>query len=102
MITGFTHCGILDEAIAVFLEMRQAQETPYLITIINILEACFRFRQLKISKWAHAIAIRRLLAAEVHVGTAIFDLYSKCGVTEASRGAFPTKFLKKMLCHGVP
>lgn len=94
MISGFTHCGMPDEAIAVFLDMSQAKESPNLITIINVLEACSVLAKLKTSKWAHAISIRRLVAAEVAVGTAIVDMYSKCGAIEVSRRAFD-QILKK-------
>ncbi|KAJ0076929.1 hypothetical protein Patl1_35727 [Pistacia atlantica] len=88
MIAGFTHCGMPDEAISVFQEMNQTQEKPNAVTIINLLEACSVTAELRRSKWAHGIAIRRGLAAEVAVGTAIVDMYSKCGAIEASRKAF--------------
>lgn len=39
MISGFIHCGMPDEAIAVFQEMNQTQEKPNAVTIINQLEA---------------------------------------------------------------
>lgn len=88
MIAGFTFCGRPREAIAVFQEMNQAQEKPNAITIINLLEACSVATELSSSKWAHGIAIRRGLAAEVAVGTAVVDMYAKCGAIEASRKAF--------------
>ncbi|PON45036.1 Tetratricopeptide-like helical domain containing protein [Parasponia andersonii] len=88
MVAGFSHCGRPDEAIAVFQEMQQAQEKPNAITIINLLEASSLLAELKRSKWAHGITIRCGLAAEVAVGTAILDMYSKCGAIEASRCAF--------------
>lgn len=88
MITAFAHCGKPDEAIAVYQEMSKAKEIPNAITIINLLEACSVSAELKRSKWAHGVAIRRGLAVEVEVGTAIVDMYSKCGAIEASRKAF--------------
>lgn len=88
MIAGFTHCGMPDEAIDVFKEMNLAQEKPNAVTLINLLEACAVTTELSRSKWAHGIAIRSGLAAEVAVGTAIVDMYSKCGAIEASRKAF--------------
>lgn len=88
MIAGFTHCGMPDEAISVFQEMSQTQEKPNAVAIINLLEACSVTAEMRRSKWAHGIAIRRGLAAEVAVGTAIVDMYSKCGAIEASRKAF--------------
>ncbi|XP_062081536.1 pentatricopeptide repeat-containing protein At2g17210 [Humulus lupulus] len=94
MIAGFTHYGRQDEAIAVFQEMQKAQEKPNRVTIINLLEACSLLADLARSKWAHGIAIRSGLAVEVAVGTAILDMYSKCGAIEASRRAFD-QILKK-------
>lgn len=88
MISGFTHGGRPGDAIAVFQEMQQAEEKPNAVTIINLLEACSVLAQFKKSKWAHAVAVRQGLATEVAVGTAIVDMYSKCGEIEASRRAF--------------
>ncbi|XP_057966304.1 pentatricopeptide repeat-containing protein At2g17210 [Malania oleifera] len=88
MIAGFTYCGKPDEAIAVFQSMNEAQENPSKVTILNLLEACSASAELRRSKWAHGIALRRGLAADVAVGTAIIDMYSKCGAIEASRKAF--------------
>ncbi|EEF41477.1 pentatricopeptide repeat-containing protein At2g17210 [Ricinus communis] len=88
MIAGFAHCGKPDEAIAVFQKMNEGIEVPNAVTIINLLQACSVSAELKRSMWAHGAAIRRGLAAEVAVGTAIVDMYSKCGEIEASRKAF--------------
>ncbi|TXG65035.1 hypothetical protein EZV62_012029 [Acer yangbiense] len=88
MIAGFAHCGMPDEAISVFRDMKQAEENPHTVTIINLLEACSVSAELSKSRWAHGIAIRGGLAGEVAVGTAIVDMYSKCGDIEASRKAF--------------
>ncbi|KAM1044044.1 hypothetical protein ACFX2I_035116 [Malus domestica] len=44
--------------------------------------------ELKRSNWAHGIAIRRGLAAQVAIRTAIVDMYSKCGAIGESRKAF--------------
>ncbi|KAK0583249.1 hypothetical protein LWI29_035142 [Acer saccharum] len=88
MIAGFAHCGMPDEAISVFRDMKQAEENPHMVTIINLLEACSVSAELSKSRWAHGIAIRGGLAGEVAVGTGIVDMYSKCGDIEASRKAF--------------
>ncbi|KAI7999428.1 Pentatricopeptide repeat-containing protein [Camellia lanceoleosa] len=88
MIAGFTHCGMPDEAIAVFQEMNQVQNKPNAITVSNLLEACSISTDLKRSKSAHGIAIRRGVKADIAVGTAILDMYSKCGAIEASKRVF--------------
>nr|XP_017245179.1 PREDICTED: pentatricopeptide repeat-containing protein At2g17210 isoform X2 [Daucus carota subsp. sativus] len=88
MIAGFTHCGLPEEAIAVFKEMNFVRATPNTITMVNLMEACSSSGELNISKWAHAVAIRRCLASEVVVGTAILDMYAKCGAIDTSRKVF--------------
>lgn len=88
MIAGFTHCGMPDEAIAVFREMNHTTERPNAITMLHLLEACSLSADLKRSRWAHGIAIRRGLTSDVLVGTAILDMYSKCGSVELSRKVF--------------
>ncbi|KAK4378155.1 hypothetical protein RND71_000017 [Anisodus tanguticus] len=88
MISGFTHCGMPDKAIAVFQEMSHTTERPNAITMLNLLEACSLTADLKRSRWAHGIAIRRGLASDVVVGTAILDMYSKCGSIGSSRKVF--------------
>lgn len=88
MIAGFTHCGMPDEAIAVFREMSHTSEWPNAVTMLNLLEACSLSADMKRSRWAHGIAIRRGLASDVVVGTAILDMYSKCGSIGSSRKVF--------------
>lgn len=88
MISGFTNCGMPDEAIAVYRDMHLSDENPNHVTLINILEACALAAELRRSKWAHGIAIRMGLASNVAVGTAILDMYSKCGAIDTSRRAF--------------
>ncbi|KDP42037.1 hypothetical protein JCGZ_03100 [Jatropha curcas] len=88
MIAGFAYCGMANEAITIFQEMNEAKEVPNAITIVNLLQACSVSAELKKSKWAHGVTIRRGLAAEVEVGTAIVDMYSKSGEIQASRKAF--------------
>lgn len=88
MMAGFNHCGKPYDAIALFHEMNRAGEKPNGVTVLSLLEAASVSADLKRSKCSHAIAIRRGFAAEVAVGTAILDMYSKCGEIGLSRKAF--------------
>lgn len=101
MISGFAHCGKPDEAIAVYQEMDRDLVKPNVITIINLLEACSVTAELKRSKWAHGVAIRQGFASEVTVGTAVVDMYSKCGEIGLKKGLRSTRFEKysNLECH---
>jgi len=86
MISGLARAGRSDEAISIFCHMR---DTPNAITVISLLNACSVSADLRTSKWAHGIAIRRSLAInDISVGTSIVDAYAKCGAIEMARRTF--------------
>ncbi|EOA32485.1 hypothetical protein CARUB_v10015765mg [Capsella rubella] len=95
MISGFAHSGQPDEAISIFCQMR---EKPNAITVISLLSACSVSADLRKSKWAHGIAIRRGLAInDISVNTSIVDAYAKCGAIELARRAFDQMPLKNVV-----
>ncbi|KAG2323253.1 hypothetical protein Bca4012_058754 [Brassica carinata] len=86
MISGLARSGRPDEAISIFCQMK---DKPNAITLVNLLDACSVSADLRKSKWAHGIAIRRGLAtADISVDTSIVDAYAKCGAIEMARRAF--------------
>ncbi|KAL1188497.1 Pentatricopeptide repeat-containing protein [Cardamine amara subsp. amara] len=86
IISGLARAGLTDEAISIFCQMR---DKPNAITIINLLEACSVSADLRKSKWAHGIAIRRGLAInDISVDTSIIDAYAKCGAIEIAKMSF--------------
>ncbi|VVA99381.1 unnamed protein product [Arabis nemorensis] len=92
MISGLARSGRPDEAISVFCQMK---DKPNEITVINLLDACSLTADLRKSKWAHGVALRRGLATtDISVDTSIVDAYAKCGTIEIARRTFdqiPTK-----------
>lgn len=86
MISGLSRSGRPDEAISIFCQMKNK---PNAITVINLLDACSVSADLRKSKWAHGIAIRRGLATtETSIDTSIVDAYAKCGAIEIARRTF--------------
>ncbi|RWR78502.1 pentatricopeptide repeat-containing protein [Cinnamomum micranthum f. kanehirae] len=88
MIGGFAHCGRPDEAMALYQEMKMAQQKPNSVTMLSLLEACSISADLERLKWAHCMAIRNGMMSEVAVGTAILETYAKCGEVDESRRVF--------------
>ncbi|KAL8142560.1 hypothetical protein V2J09_015592, partial [Rumex salicifolius] len=88
MIAGFGHCGLPEEAMAVFHQMLQSGEPPNAVITLNLVEASGSTSELGRVKWAHGIATRRGLFSEVAVGTAIVEAYSKCGAIDNASRAF--------------
>lgn len=88
MIAGFARCGKPDEAIALFQAMQLAKETPNSITALSLIEACAVSAELMSSKSAHGWAIRNHLIHDQAVGTALIDMYAKCGEPNSSKKVF--------------
>ncbi|XP_023512125.1 pentatricopeptide repeat-containing protein At2g17210 [Cucurbita pepo subsp. pepo] len=97
MIAGFAYNGDPDKAISIFKRMNE-EVKPNKVSIMNLMEACAVSAESRRSKWAHGIAVRRGLASEVAVGTAIIDMYSKCGDIAASIRAFNQIPEKNVVC----
>ncbi|CAH8363696.1 unnamed protein product [Eruca vesicaria subsp. sativa] len=86
MISGLARSGRPGEAISIFCQMK---DKPNAITIINLLDACSVSADLRKSRWAYGIAIRRGLATtDISVDTSIVDAYAKCGAIEMARRTF--------------
>lgn len=100
MIAAYAHCGMPEEAIAVFQEMNNVKEKPNAITILTLVETCSLCAEMKTLKSVHAIAIRHGRASEVEVGTAIVNMYSKSGAIDASRKSFDQISHKNIVSWG--
>lgn len=94
MIAGFARAGKPDEAITLFKEMQLAEEIPNSVTMLSLLEACAVSAELKLSRTAHCFVLRKHLVHDLAVGTALVDMYAKCGDLNSSKKVFdelPTK-----------
>ncbi|PNT65836.1 hypothetical protein BRADI_3g03440v3, partial [Brachypodium distachyon] len=79
MITGYAQNGMSKEAIALFHSMRQEGASPDKITLVGVLSACAAVGALELGTELDAYASHRGLYGNVYVGTALVDMYSKCG-----------------------
>ncbi|XP_031484054.1 pentatricopeptide repeat-containing protein At2g17210-like [Nymphaea colorata] len=88
LIAGFNHCSKPHEAIHTFREMILSGEKPNFITMLSVLEACTLLASLQQGKWAHGFVIRNGFEKEVAVGTAILNMYAKCGDVVLAKKVF--------------
>ncbi|CAM8903367.1 unnamed protein product [Rhodiola kirilowii] len=110
MITGYVICGCHDDALVLlhrmqvaetediremyYNEVRKGPFKPNSITIMTVLPSCASLSALAKGKEIHAYAIRNSLASDVTVGSALVDMYAKCGCLDLARRVFnkmPTK-----------
>ncbi|CAK9144571.1 unnamed protein product [Ilex paraguariensis] len=101
MITGYVVCGSHEDALALLHDMQQLEgkndnyedeeRVPYRpnsISLMTILPGCASLAALAKGREIHAYAIRNALESDVAVGSALVDMYAKCGCLNLSRRVF--------------
>ncbi|KAK8601357.1 hypothetical protein V6N13_058927 [Hibiscus sabdariffa] len=98
MIAGCSQNGKDIEALELFREMQSAGVKPNSVTIPCLLPACGNIAALIHGKAAHGFALRTGIVTDVHVGSALVDMYSKCGRIHLSRLCFDSIPNKNSVC----
>ncbi|CAN0911808.1 Pentatricopeptide repeat-containing protein At3g57430, chloroplastic [Linum grandiflorum] len=81
--------GCFDEALAMLQAMQRTDELrPNSITLMTMLPGCAWMAALAKGKEIHGYAIRNALASDVAVGSALIDMYAKCGCLDLARRVF--------------
>ncbi|KAK8509968.1 hypothetical protein V6N12_035291 [Hibiscus sabdariffa] len=104
MIAGCSQNGKDIAALNIFREMQSVGVKPNSVTIPCLLPACGNIAALIHGKAAHGFALRTGITTDVHVGSALVDMYAKCGRIHLSRLCFdsiPNKNSSLLECnHG--
>lgn len=86
MIAGYMQSGQIEQAISLFRNMLEENLIPNSVTLSTILPACNLVGGIQAGRQIHGFAMRHYLDRNVFVGTALVDMYSKCGgITFAER-----------------
>ncbi|KAF4356374.1 hypothetical protein F8388_013239 [Cannabis sativa] len=95
LISGLVNNNRFGEAIKAFRDMEDRDVKPNEITLVNVLVACARSKDLENGKWVH-YRIRHLgydpfksnQNFNVILATAIVDMYAKCGNLKTAKDLF--------------
>ncbi|KAF7152863.1 hypothetical protein RHSIM_Rhsim01G0120200 [Rhododendron simsii] len=79
MITGYAQNGVSDEAMLLFNSMKVDGVHPDKITLVGMLSASASIGALDFGKSIDAYASERGFQRDIYVGTALVDMYAKCG-----------------------
>lgn len=96
MIANCSQNGKDLEALEFFREMQSEGLEPNSITIPSLIPACGNIVALMHGKAIHCFSIRKGIVDDVYVGSALIDMYAKCGRIQLSRLCFdrmPTRNL---------
>jgi pentatricopeptide repeat protein len=94
MIAGYSQNGHACQALALFNEMQLSDATPDRATMVSVLQACSHFASLYQGNCIYSFIIQNGFEADVLVGTALLDMYSKGGNLQIARQLFD-KMLKR-------
>ena len=88
MIGGYVQHNRGKDAMQLFHQMRQEHVQADEITYVSILKACASPLSLKWGREVHVLIRRDGLESDIRVGTALIQMYAKCGSIEEARQAF--------------
>lgn len=84
MITGYTQNGYANEALGLFNEMQVECVEPDLVTMVSIVPVCANLSSMQLGKWIHSYIIVNGFELDVMLGTALIDMYAKCGGVDSA------------------
>nr|DAD43845.1 TPA_asm: hypothetical protein HUJ06_002075 [Nelumbo nucifera] len=88
MIDGYTQHGRPNESLDLFRQMLSVKVRPNEVTMISVLSACAQLGALELGRWLHSYIKNNGIQVNVHIGTALVDMYCKCGSLDDARVVF--------------
>ncbi|KAL6969571.1 hypothetical protein U1Q18_029282 [Sarracenia purpurea var. burkii] len=88
LIDGYAKCGLLEESLALLRLMELERLKPNSSTLAGVLSACAASGALTVGRCIHDYVDREQLDLDAVLGTALVDMYSKCGLLEKAIDVF--------------
>lgn len=93
IISGFTLNGLHLESFDHFLQMKNEGIRPNIYTIISVSKAVGQLGDIDKGKEVQSVSFELGMESDVQVGTALIDMYSKCGSPREARAFFDSNFI---------
>ncbi|XP_059670902.1 pentatricopeptide repeat-containing protein At2g33760 [Cornus florida] len=88
MISGYEQSGFAEEAIGLFLKMRDFGVDFDSATFVSVLSACSQMGALGLGCWVHDYITNNGLELNVNLGTALINMYARCGNVRKGQEVF--------------
>ncbi|XVF86111.1 hypothetical protein PTKIN_Ptkin18bG0014700 [Pterospermum kingtungense] len=98
MISGYALNGMNNDALEIFRRLLQEKIRPNAVTLASVLPACAELTALKVGKELHGNIIKNRLADGCHVGSAVLDMYAKCGRLDLAHHVFERLSERDSVC----
>lgn len=101
MINAHARSEKPERAFALFAEMQSNGVKPNQHTLVGLLVACSELGSLELGRWVHNFALENGFQISVYLGTAMIDMYSKCGDLECAKEVFDSMESKSVATWNV-
>lgn len=98
MISGYVLNGMNFDALEIFRFLLNQKMRPNAVTLSSSLPACAGLVALKLGKELHGQILKNGLEGRCHVGTAVVDMYAKCGRLDLAHEVFMNMSEKDSVC----
>jgi pentatricopeptide repeat protein len=88
IIASYVRLGLCEEALDMVMQMQQSGFTVDRFTLGSGVAACAHLADIDNGRAFHGYLIRRALDTDAIRGSALVDMYGKCGLTELARVVF--------------
>ncbi|KAI3736701.1 hypothetical protein L2E82_26676 [Cichorium intybus] len=95
VISGLAQNDSGDEAIAIYKEMRRENAMPDQATFVSVLKACATSASIQDGRRVHALVFHTGFDLDESTGSALVDMYAKCGDVSSSSQVFKEIITKK-------
>ncbi|KAL0385976.1 UNVERIFIED_CONTAM: Pentatricopeptide repeat-containing protein [Sesamum radiatum] len=98
MISGYVQNNCFKEGLRLFRLMQLSGIKPDEASFVSILCACAHLGSLEIGKWIHRYVEKHKMPVTVKLGTALIDMYSKCGCLDLAEKVFDKMPHRDVIC----
>ncbi|XP_022884803.1 pentatricopeptide repeat-containing protein At1g06143-like [Olea europaea var. sylvestris] len=98
MINCYTKSKQYSKALELFYEMKNEEVRPDEVTLSTVISACAHLGALNQGKEIHIYAMQSGFDLDVYMGSALIDMYAKCGVLERALVVFFKLQEKNLFC----
>ncbi|KAI3467270.1 hypothetical protein Pfo_023933 [Paulownia fortunei] len=98
MISGYVQNNCFKEGLNLFRLMQLSGIKPDESSFVSILCSCAHLGSLEIGKWIHRYVEKLKLPVSVKLGTALIDMYSKCGCLALAEQVFDKMPHRDVIC----
>ncbi|TXG48489.1 hypothetical protein EZV62_024364 [Acer yangbiense] len=88
MINGYVQYNWFDEAVSLFREMQIRRVKPDKFIVVALLTSCAQLGALEQGRWIHGYIDENRITVDAVVGTALIEMYAKCGCIEKALEIF--------------